>query len=319
QLLQKGIRLRYSLQPFQSGAETFDRGAVIVLKISNKAYPNLWDTVQQLANRFHVALTPLSSGFVDKGFDFGSESIRPMQARRVAVVTGEGISSVDAGEVWHFFDQVLDYPALMINAADLSRADWSQFDVLIMPDGTYRFLADKAAADAFKVWISSGGNVVALEGAVAQLARQDWSLKLKRNEDSNDTKTAGYELLKKFENRERDYIPSITPGAIFKVQLDHSHPLAFGYPDYYYTLKHNDDIYDYIKEGGWNVGVLKQDKPVAGFVGAKVRNRLQNGLLFGTQEIGRGSVTYLTDDVLFRSFWEAGKLMFCNAVFLVGQ
>ncbi|HUQ96969.1 MAG TPA: M14 metallopeptidase family protein, partial [Chitinophagaceae bacterium] len=141
QLLQKGIRLRYSLQPFQSGSETFDRGAVIILKTSNKAYPNLWDTVQQLANRFHVVLTPLSSGFVDKGFDFGSESIWTMQPRRVAVVTGEGISPLNAGEVWHFFDQVLDYPALMINAADLSRADWSQFDVLIMPDGTYRFLA----------------------------------------------------------------------------------------------------------------------------------------------------------------------------------
>jgi hypothetical protein len=28
---------------------------------------------------------------------------------------------------------------------------------------------------------------------------------------------------------------------------------------------------------------------------------------------------YMADDPLFRSFWENGKLLFCNAVFLVGQ
>ena len=125
--------------------------------------------------------------------------------------------------------------------------------------------------------------------------------------------------MRRYENRERDYIPGTTPGAIFKVDLDPSHPLAFGYPNHYYTLKSDDRIYEFIREGGWNVGVLRTDKPVAGFVGTNLASRLQNGLLFGVQDIGRGTVTYLADDVLFRSFWEGGKLMFCNAVFLVGQ
>jgi hypothetical protein len=243
-----------------------------------------------------------------------------MQNRRIAVVTGEGISSLAAGEVWHFFDQVLEHPVTLINASDLGRADWNSFDVLVMPDGVYRFLSDKTTADAFKSWINGGGNVVAMEGAAAQLAKLEWAIKMKRNEDSNDIKGgSSYELLKKFENRERDYIPTITPGAIFKVELDNSHPLAFGYPNYYYTLKQDANIYEFIKEGGWNVGVLKRTRPVAGFVGSQLSGRLQDGLLFGAQEVGRGSVTYLADDVLFRSFWEGGKLMFCNAVFLVGQ
>ena len=319
-LMQRGIKLRFSQQPFQSGTEPFDRGAVLVLKTSNQYYSGLWDTVRQLATSYNVTLAPLLSGFVEKGYDLGSEAIRPMQNRRIAVVTGEGISSLGAGEVWHFFDQVLEHPVTLINATDLGRVDWNSFDVLVMPDGVYRFLSDKAAADAFKSWINGGGNVVAMESAVAQLAKQEWSLKLKRSEDSNDTKGGtAYELLKKFENRERDYIPTITPGAIFKIELDNSHPLAFGYPNYYYTLKQDANIYEFIKEGGWNVGVLKRTRPVAGFVGSQLSGRLQDGLLFGTQEVGRGSVTYLADDVLFRSFWEGGKLMFCNAVFLVGQ
>ncbi|MGI8600725.1 MAG: hypothetical protein ACR2KB_15840 [Chitinophagaceae bacterium] len=101
--------------------------------------------------------------------------------------------------------------------------------------------------------------------------------------------------------------------------MDVAHPLAFGFPNYYYTLKQDDVLYEFFKEGGWNVGVLKRDRQLAGFVGSKLTNRLQDGLLFGTQEIERGTIVYLTDDVLFRNFWENGKLMFSNAIFLVGQ
>jgi hypothetical protein len=34
------------------------------------------------------------------------------------------------------------------------------------------------------------------------------------------------------------------------------------------------------------------------------------------EEKGKGEVVYFVDDPLFRSFWENGKLMFCNAVFM---
>ncbi|MCA6438794.1 MAG: hypothetical protein IM581_02580, partial [Chitinophagaceae bacterium] len=44
-----------------------------------------------------------------------------------------------------------------------------------------------------------------------------------------------------------------------------------------------------------------------------------DGMLLGVQDIGSGSVVYLSEDLLFRNFWENGKLLFANAVFLVGQ
>jgi hypothetical protein len=317
QLLQKGIKLRYNEQPFTTGGQQFDRGAIIILRTSNQGIGNLWNEVRTMANAQGVTLTPISGGFVEKGFDFGSSKVHPMKARRVAVFTGEGISSNAAGEVWHYFDNEIGYPVTLINVADFGRVNWSNYDVVVMPNGNYRFLSDKASADQFRNWISSGGNVIAMEGAVGQLSRQDWAIKAKKSEDG-DSKDV-YEALRKFENRERDYIPNNTPGSIYRVELDNTHPLGFGFPNYYYTLKQDDAIYDFIKEGGWNVGIIKKDKQVSGFVGAKLTNRLQDGLLFGTQDIGNGTVTYLTDNVLFRSFWESGKLLFSNAVFLVGQ
>jgi hypothetical protein len=35
--------------------------------------------------------------------------------------------------------------------------------------------------------------------------------------------------------------------------------------------------------------------------------------------MGKGNVIYLVDDPIFRSFWENGKLLMSNAVFMVGQ
>lgn len=321
QLLQKGILLRYAEQPFEVNGNKFDRGAIIILKTANKTFGNnLWAEVRTAADANNIKLFPVSTGFVDKGYDFGSSKIHPFKAPKVVLLTGEGINPNAAGEIWHFFEQQIDYPITLINATDISRANWNDINVIIMPEGNYNFLSDKVQLDAFKDWINKGGRVVALESAVSALSKADFGIKSKKADDGDkkDEKLS-YDLLKKFEDRDRDFIPNITPGSIYKVELDNTHPLAYGYPNYYYTLKMDDNVYDFLKEDGWNVGVIKKDNQVAGFVGAKLKDKLKDGLVLGVQQMGNGSITYLTDNVMFRNFWENGKLMLCNAVFLVGQ
>ncbi|MCH7570224.1 MAG: zinc carboxypeptidase, partial [Deltaproteobacteria bacterium] len=107
-------------------------------------------------------------------------------------------------------------------------------------------------------------------------------------------------------------------GAVFRAHLDPTHPLAFGYGETYFTLKRNETAFAFL-EKDWNVGVLRQDARVSGFAGAKALEKVKNSLLFGVQDMGRGEVIYLLDDLLFRGFWYNGRLLFGNAVFLVGQ
>jgi hypothetical protein len=76
-------------------------------------------------------------------------------------------------------------------------------------------------------------------------------------------------------------------------------------------------MYEPLGESGWNVGTIKKDNLVAGFVGKKSQDKIKDGMLLGVQRLGRGSVVYMADDPLFRSFWENGKLLFSNAVFMV--
>lgn len=322
QLLKRGLRLRYAEMPFESGGQQFGRGSVIVLKNGNEKFgDSLWRIVGGFCDENGVKMTPVSSGMVDKGYDFGSSKVHPFKAPRVAVFTGETVSSLAAGEVWFFFEQELKYPVTLINANDFARADWNKIDVLILPDGNYRFLGDKAQSEQFAQWIRSGGRVIAMENAVTQISKLDWSaIKLKKDEDKDTArKDDPYKTLFTFENRVRDEIPKITPGSIYRVDVDNSHPLMYGYPNYYYTMKMDTNIFEFIKDDGWNAGVIKKTSQVAGFVGHKLKDKLQDGVLFGVQDMGRGTITYITDDVLFRNFWENGKLMFCNAVFFVGQ
>jgi hypothetical protein len=89
--------------------------------------------------------------------------------------------------------------------------------------------------------------------------------------------------------------------------------------DYYYSLKTGEQHYDFL-ENGWNVGIIKGSaKPVIGYAGYKINRKFDNSLVFGVEDKGKGQVVYLVDNPLFRCFWENGKMVFSNAVFMVGQ
>jgi len=260
---------------------------------------------------------------VDKGADFGSDKVHFIHGPKVGLLTGEQVSSLNAGEVWHLFERELDYPISQLNAEDIGRLDLKKYDVLILPNGYYRSLADKASAEPLRTWVREGGRLIAMENAVEQLSKLEWGFSGKgqdeKKEDDKGKKDGDYSLLHRYGNRQRDEVVRSVPGSIYRVELDNSHPLAFGYPDHYYTLKQDDNVYEFIKEGGWNVGIIKKDNYVSGFTGNKAKEKLKDGVIFGVQEMGRGEIVYMADDPLFRSFWENGKLLFCNAVFLVGQ
>jgi hypothetical protein len=63
----------------------------------------------------------------------------------------------------YFFEQDLGYPVTSIDTGDLGRADLSQFDVLVTPDGYYGSLFNDSTLDKVKTFVMrSGGKVVCL-------------------------------------------------------------------------------------------------------------------------------------------------------------
>jgi len=225
QLLNKGIKLRYAEEPFELNGTKFDRGSILILRTSNKA--SAWETVRNACSENNIAPYPISTGFVDKGFDFGSSKVHYIKPPKVALVTGSGVSSNAAGEIWFLFERELNYPLTLINLNSLSRVNWNSFDLLIMPDGYYSFLSDKNSAEEFRNWINRGGKVIAMENAVSQLSRLDWTIKMKKPSEDSDKKDSIYAALHRYEDRDREPIANISAGSIYKVKLDNTHPLAF--------------------------------------------------------------------------------------------
>ena len=314
-LLDANVKLRFAESAFENDNASYNEGSLLVLRKGNE---DKLDKIVSLFQQFKTEYKNLSSGFSQNGFDAGSDRIHFVKNPKVALLTGEGVSSTGAGEVWHFFEQELNKKITLLNAIDFNNIDFKNYTTIILPDGNYKFLNNKDAAASLKQWINDGGRLIAFENAVKQIAALDWGIKSKKMpEDKSDT-ALGYSAIKKYADREKESVTNNIPGAIYKIELDNTHPLGYGYPNFYYTLKLNDNVYEYMKDG-WNVGVIRKTQPVAGFVGNTIKKNLKDAVLIGELPIGKGSMTFFADDPLFRSFWENGKMLFANAVFFAGQ
>jgi hypothetical protein len=225
---------------------------------------------------------------------------------KVAVLSGPETSSIAVGEIWHFFEQELKYPVTMLSVQGLRNLSITETNVLILPSGYYPKDIDQTLAS----WVEQGGKLILMEDAITAVAgKKPFGIKRKEfaKEESINNRTYG--------DKDKGDFSDAIPGAIFKVKLDQTHPLTLGL-DRYYALVTDDKIYEPLSEG-WNVGVLSAGSYLTGIAGKNVQKKMDNGLLYGVQPLGDGTVVYITTNVMFRQFWESGKQLFMNAVFLV--
>jgi hypothetical protein len=310
QMLLAGIRLRYAEQPFVCQGKRYDRGTLIVLDAENRAKKEVF---RRLVEKFNIELTLLPSGLMETGFDLGSDKVHLLKTPKVGLLSGTSFNANAIGEIWHWFDQEVEYPISIIQADQMQETDLNQLDVLIIASGYCKMLAEK---DHFiKRWVRLGGKLIVIESAVEQLVQGDWGIKFKKGADVEEKEMTTHDL-KRYEERERAQVNQNIPGAIYPIKLDNSHPLALGLTTLYPGLKMNGNIIELMRDG-WNVGVIEASKPLSGFIGNSVKNSIQQGTVIGSMSVGEGTVVFFTDDPLFRSFWENGKHLFNNAVFIV--
>lgn len=324
-LMKKGIKVRTAMKAFTVGGQSFEAGTLLVTRRNNEKISDFDNVVQHIASEMQRKVFTTTTGFVDRGKDFGSSEVAFLKAPKIAVLVGDQTSSLSAGEIWHFFEQQIHYPITQIGTDYFKSVDLKKYDVLIIPEGNYRMF-DEATLDQLSTWISGGGKlIVVANGLTAFAEKKGFGLKAytkeseKTDAEKKEKELKEKEALARYEDAERKQLSDAISGAIYKLSLDSSHPLAFGMKDTYYTLKTNELRYGYL-ENGWNVATIKgKAKPVQGFAGERINKKLDNSLIFGVEPKGKGSVVYLVDNPLFRCFWENGKLLFANAVFLVGQ
>ncbi|AUC22498.1 zinc carboxypeptidase [Polaribacter sejongensis] len=313
-LLQADITPRFSEKPFSVGGKSYERGTLIILRNDNRN-DNFDTNLIAIADKHQRELANVSTGFVSSGVDFGSYSVKPINQQKVAVLSGKGTSSLSFGEVWHFFETQLQYPITNVNSENFGSLDYSKYDVIIIPNGSYSKVLTKATLEKVKKWTRSGGTLIAIGNALNSFAdKKEFSLKKKISGDKiKDTDLTPYA------DKERKGVANLITGSIFKSTLDNTHPLAFGYGKDYFSLKLGSTSYEYLKDGN-NVAYFdKEAKNVSGYAGSKAVKNVPKSILFAEEKIGSGSIIYMVDNPLFRSFWQNGKLFVANAVFLLNS
>lgn len=310
ELMKRNVLVRTANAPFEINGTTFGAGTLVITKKGNTA-KDFDVLVNTLATKHRVKLTPVNTGFVTSGADFGSDHVPVLKSPKVVTVAGEGISATALGAVWHFFEQQIQYPLTMVDAGKLAALPWAEIDVLILPDGNYSEMLGEKVMEQLQEWVKNGGKLIAMENATTPfVGRPGFGLSRKMYDRGRENS----EPFRKFGDRERAETSDALPGSMYTITLDTTHPLAFGCGKEYFTIVRDAYEIGFLKEG-WNVGYLKEGGYKAGFVGSRANDKLKNTLIMGVEDMGKGHVVYLLDDPLFRGMLYDGRLLFSNAVF----
>ncbi len=322
-LMKSGIRVRNAAYGFRIGETSYPVGTLIITRGGNERVADFHKTVTDIANTFEVPLGKTRTGFVDSGKDFGSAQVQALKAPKLAVIAGEKSNSLQVGELWHFLEEELAYPFVMIDWTRLPTMDLTTYEVIVLPSGDYGNLSNPGI-QKLREWVQQGGRLVATEEALASFADQEGSGLKKYRDEEEESRIfeathigSEEELTSPYQLRDRLRISEEVIGAVLQVQIDSTHPLGYGVGSAYYTLKNRATRYAYLEKGGVNVGFIPSGtNHRAGFIGRKAKESLHQSLVIGYEKYGKGELVYFVDNPLFRGFWEGGKLLMVNAIFL---
>jgi hypothetical protein len=308
-LLQQGIRVRCATKPFQLADQQFELGAIIVNRADNhRLGAKLDQIVGAAAQRHNVSVMHSYTGFSAQGSDLGSSAFALVAKPEVAILYGEGVDENAYGHAWHFFEQELEYPLTPLPWDKLERLPLHDFTTLVLAGGNYNWT--DAQMEALRKWLEGGGRLIAFDAGARALAdKEGFALQSKEapKKEGNDPLP--------FHARERDGASDMLPGAILKTKVDNTHPLAYGLKTQYFSLKTSAEAYQMPENADCPIYV-EEGYQHYGFIGARVKPRLPKSPIAALQSVGDGEVVFFVDNPLFRGFWQQGKLLFANALFL---
>lgn len=329
--LREGIVARSSQAAFTMEGRQFPRGSVIVPAGSNT--PEQMARLRDLAREIGAHTVALQSSWVDEGPNLGSADFVRLTLPRVAMAWDEGISQLSAGAMRYVLEQRLGLPVVPIRSDRFSRVDLSDYDVLIVPDGSPAGAMGSAGLANVREFVARGGVMVAIGNALGAFARGDDPLlstareaALGRDPDEADeeegpglakaeeiTDEAAYQAL----IEDQGALPDTLPGALLNTAPDPENFLSAGYDDGAIVLASGSDIFTPLdRSEGVNVmRFASADRLVAsGYVWEENRRQLAFKPYMMAQRTGRGMTIGFAQDPSTRAFLDGLDLLIANAV-----
>lgn len=314
----KGLIVSSSFKPFtantSAGDKQFNYGAIVVpVSLQKKEGNKVFEVIQKTQQKYKVPLYAVNSGYNSKGIDLGSRYVQPVKKPKAAMIIGDGVRSYDAGEVWHLLDTRVHMPITKIPMRNFSRANLDKYNALVMVSGNYSF--SEKVQNKIKAWVEKGNTLITIGTATK------WAIDKKLvKEQLTDAKKDTTEIAerKPYVNAPENLGKERVGGSIFKVDLDLTHPLAFGYRDTSIPVYKNNTVWLAPSKNAYaTVAKYASDPHIDGFITAKnLEENLKPSASLVVSKLGSGRVVLFADNPNFRGSWYGTNRLFLNALFL---
>ncbi len=318
--LQKNEIITYSaFKPFSvkvngtRSIKEFNYGSVLIpVSKQNISSEKLFSIVKETQEKFDVPVYNSESGYSINGIDLGSNNFRVNKPVKVAMIIGEGVNSYEAGEVWHLLDTRIGMPLTKIKLDQFSKISLHKYTTLIMVSSDYEYLL-KRDVNKIKKWVSNGNTLITIGTA------SSWAISNNLiNETLVELKSDSIHNRKRYVDASEHIGREKIGGVILKVDLDLTHPLAFGYHDKSIPVYKNNNVFiNKTRNDYSSVAIYSKEFHIDGYISELNRKKYIPGaasLIISDVESGR--VILFADNPNFRGTWYGTNKLFLNAIFL---
>ena len=321
----KGLKVAAAFKPFTintfNGEINFNYGSLLIpVGKQEKTSAAVYKIISEAQEKFDIPVSGTNSGYSIKGIDLGSNNFRVLKKPKVAMLVGEGVSSYEAGEVWHLLDTRIHMPITKIRLNNYNRANLDSYNTIVMVSGNYSQL-DSLKRQKLKNWTAKGNTLITIAGGskwlidkkmVKESLTKDASLKVKKEEkEKKVTKRLPYVEASEHIGRER------LGGAIFEVDLDVTHPLGFGYRSSKLPVYKNNLVFLAPSKNGYaTVAKYSENPHIDGYISENnLEKFIKPSASLLVSAIGKGRVVLFADNPNFRGAWYGTNKLFLNALF----
>jgi hypothetical protein len=323
-LQDRGAILSSAFKPFsiEAGGQnrSFSYGTLLVHVNRQKiSADSLYQILSAGSKKYGVDIYDVKSGMSSSGIDLGSNNIRTLEKPKALMFIDDGVSSSEAGEVWHLLDTRVDMPITKLKVSMFNRANLDKYNVMVMVSGSYSTL-DSAKIQRIKQWVQKGNTLITTRGA------SEWAIKKKLVKESlvtdpdkkKDKKEEKVIVRKPYIDASQNLGKERVGGAIFQVDLDLTHPLAFGYHDKLLPVYRNSNVWIASSKNEYSTVAKYTANPhIDGFISDQnMKKYLKPSAAIIVSGVGRGRVVLFADNPNFRGSWYGTNRLFLNAMFL---
>ena len=316
-LQNEGLVIKTTIKPFTmiaNGRSTnFGRGTLVIAsRLQNRSKDDLYTLINSVSKKFDVQAYGVNSGFMSEGNGLGSRSVVSIKKPKAMMLVEGGVSSYEAGEVWHLFEQRIHMPITKVPERLFYRTDLDNYNVIIMVSGSYKML-DKSSKERLKSWVSKGNTLITSARA------NTWAIKNKIVNEQlvSEKKDSSKQTLRLDYADSRGTIGKQSiGGAIFEVDLDITHPIAYGYYDRKIPVYKNNSVFIKPSKSRFSTVAKYAVNPhIDGYITKENLDKMSKAASIVVSKIGSGRVILFADNPNFRGSWYGTNKLFMNAVF----